>query len=113
MRATALYQMLFGITVLIVGITGYAASTDYVSLVGGIVIGLYLVLIGLGLQKGWRPGLYMALVVALLLLGFFGREWLFVGGGFYPAALMAILSLLSVLFIGLVLIQPKERKREF
>ena len=113
MRTVALYQMLFGLVTLVGGIIGYVQADSMVSLIAGGVAGIILIFIGLRLQKGWRPGLYVALVVALALIIHFGRTYLTEGGSFMPAGLMSILALLSILFIVVVLVQPKERKREF
>ncbi len=113
MRAVALYQMLLGITVLIVGILGYADTNDYVMLIGGIVFGLDLIFIGFRMQKGWRPALYMSITVGLLLVGYFGKGWLVDDDSFYPSILITILSLLSLLLVALILVQPRERKRQF
>ena len=113
MRTVALYQMLLGVVVLIVGILGYTNTNDYVMLIGGIIVGLDLLFIGLRMQKGWRPALILAMVVGLLLVGYFGKGWLVDNGSFYPHILMTILGLLSVIFVGIVLVQPKDRERQF
>ena len=113
MRSVALYQMLFGIIVLVVGILGFTQTDSYVSLIGGIVIGLDLIFLGLRLQKGWRPALPMSLFVGAMLAGYFGKQWLIDHGGFFPAILMTVLSILSILLICVILVQPTERKRDF
>ena len=55
----------------------------------------------------------MGSVVSLLLLGYFGKLWLVDGDGFFPSILMVVLSLLSLIFTAIVLVQPAERKRDF
>lgn len=113
MRSVALYQMLLGILLLVVSFLGLSETSSTALLVGGIIIGLDLIFIGLRMQKGWRPSLFMSITVGLLMAGYFGKVWLVDGGGFFPAILMTILSLLSVILVVIVLVQPKERKRDF
>lgn len=112
MRTVALYQMIFGLITLVGGIIGFVAGSS-VSLIAGGIAGFILIFTGLRLQKGWRPGLYVALIVALVLAGNFGRSYFVGEGKFMPGGLMIILSAISVLLVILVLVQPKERKREF
>lgn len=112
MRTVALYQMIFGLVTLVGGIMGFIAGSA-VSLIAGGIAGFILIFTGLRLQKGWRPGLYVALIVALALIGNFGRSYFAGEGKFMPAGLMLILSAISVLLVILVLVQPKERKRDF
>lgn len=112
MRTVALYQMLFGLLTIVGGIMGFVAGST-VSLIAGGIAGIILIFIGLRLQKGWRPGLYVALVVALALAANFGRGYLSGEGKFMPGGLMLILSAISILLVILILVQPKERKRDF
>lgn len=113
MRTVALYQMLFGLATLVGGIIGFASADSTASLIAGGIAGIILIFTGLRLQKGWRPGLYVSLVVALALLAHFGRTFFSGDAAFMPAGMMSILAILSILFVLLVLVQPRERKREF
>ena len=113
MRTVALYQMLFGLVTLVGGIIGFVTVDSIISLVSGGVAGIALIITGLRIQKGWRPGLYVGIVIALALIGHFGKNFFLDDAAFMPAGLMSILAMISVVFIGLILVQPKERKREF
>lgn len=117
MRTLALYQMLFGLVAIAVGVVLLAQGSSFsehpapllLTLVGGVI----LVGTGLRLQKGWRPGLVGALVMALGIGGNFGYYWIEEGSPFFPSALLTIMAIVSILLVGLVAVQPKQRKREF
>lgn len=113
MRTVALYLMLFGLITLVGGIIGFVNADSMVSLIAGGVAGIALVGTGLRLQKGWRPGLYVGIVIALALIGHFGRNYFLNDAAFMPAGLMSILAAIAVVLIILVLVQPKARKRDF
>lgn len=113
MRTVALYEMLFGILTLVGGIYGYAAASSTISLITGVAAGLILITAGFTMQKGSRRGLFGCLVVTLILMAFFGRQFFFTDGAFMPAGLMSILSIISLLLLVLLLLQPTERKRIF
>lgn len=113
MRTVALYEMLFGIVTLVGGIIGFTSAGSVVSLAAGGVAGIILVLGALSMQKGSRRGLYTCLIVTLALLAQFGYKFFFASAPFMPAGLMAILSIISLLLLVLILLQPAERKRIF
>lgn len=113
MRTVALYQMLFGLVTLIGGIIGFATADSTISLIAGGVAGIALIGIGLRIQKGWRPGLYVSIVIALALIGHFGRNFFLNDAEFMPAGLMSVLAIISIILTVLILVQPKERKRDF
>ncbi len=113
MRTVALYEMLFGIFSITLGILGYTEAGSMVSLVAGGSSGVVLVFAALGMQKGSRTSMYLALVTSLLLLGWFGYQLIGQGATFYPAGAIVIPSAISLLLIAMILVQPKERKRIF
>jgi uncharacterized membrane protein (UPF0136 family) len=113
MRTVALYEMLFGIFSITLGILGYTQSDSVVSLVAGGTAGVVLIFAALGMQKGSRTGMYLALVISLLLLGRFSYQLIAQDAPFYPAGAMVIPSAISLLLIAMLLVQPKERKRIF
>lgn len=110
MRSVALYEMLYGIVSLVLGLLGWVIAGSVVSFVAGGIAGIILVLGGLQMQKGSIPALYVCLVVTIALLIRFGmvlvREF-----AWYPSAIMAILSAISLVLLVLLLVQPAERKR--
>lgn len=113
MRPVALYEMLFGLFTLAGGIIGFATAGSVVSLAAGSLTGLVLIFAGLAMQKGSRKGLYVALAVSLLLAGYFGYNFFVRSAAFMPAGIVSIMGLLSLVFLVLLLVQPKERKRIF
>ena len=113
MRALALYDMLFGLVILVVGMIGYFSTGDSALLIITILTGLMIISVGLRTQKGWRPGLIIGLAVALGVIGFYGYNYLEEGGAFIPYGLLPIMGIIGVLLTLIVLVQPKERTREF
>lgn len=112
-RPVALYHMLYGLTTIVGGILGYTGKNSMPSLLSGVITGVLLILAGTMIQKSNKTGVYLALVTSLAILGFF--VWQIVDGhtGFMPYILMTALAGVSVLGLGLVLVQPSERKRDF
>jgi uncharacterized membrane protein (UPF0136 family) len=114
MRTVALFEMLFGILTLAGGIIDYTGNGNMISLVVGIVAGLIVLVVALSMQKGSRKALYAELVLAIALIGYFGREYFLVhAGGFFPGGVLSVLAGISLLLLLAVLVQPQERKRIF
>lgn len=113
MRTVALYLMLFGLTTLALGAIELAGDGDALLFTAMSIAGIILVGSGLRTQKGWRPGLYTGLIVSLVLIAFFGNMFLMRGAPFIPSGLIMIMGILSLVLIALVLVQPRERKRDF
>lgn len=113
MRTVALYQMLFGLTTLVLGIYGIAAAGSVISLVVGIAAGLTLFGAGMAMQKGSRRGRTVALILSLALGGYFGWKIISTGWVLLPSGLLSILAALSILSIVVLLLQPKKRERIF
>lgn len=113
MRALALYDMLFGLVILTVGLIGYFDTGDSALLLVSIVSGIMMISVGLRTQKGWRPGLMIGLALSLGVIGFYGYNYMQEGGAFVPYGLLPIMGIVAVLLTLLVLVQPKERTRDF
>jgi len=114
MRTVALYEMLFGVLTLVGGIMGYVSAGSIISLSAGIVAGLIIIMSALSMQKGSRSAVWVEMIVSIALLAQFGRKFFFEEGtAFMPAGLMSILSIISLLLLVIILVQPKERKRIF
>jgi len=115
MRTVALYEMLFGLLTIAGGVIGFVTADSTASLIAGVLCGIALLVSGLAMQRGSRPGLFAALVISVALLVNFGRGY--IAGdttpAFMPAGLMSILAIISLLLLLLLLVQPKERKRIF
>ena len=114
MRSVALYEMIFGLTTLAIGLISYfGGDNDITLLIVALLAGILLIGIGLRMQKGWRPGLATGLLISALMVGYFGYNWLAEDGTFVPNGLLGLMGLLSILLLLLILVQPKERRREF
>ena len=113
MRTVALYEMLFGVFTMVGGIIGYVSEGSVVSIVAGLLCGILLIFSALRMQKGSRGGLFTALAVSVVLLGRFAYNFFAEDGGFWPVGVMAILAILSVVLLGIILVQPADRKRDF
>ncbi len=114
MRALALYDMLFGLVILALGLIGHFTGTgDSALLLISLISGIMMVSVGLRTQKGWRPGLIIGLLVSLGVIGFYGYHFIEESGAFLPYGLLPIMGIIALLLTLIVLVQPKERKRDF
>lgn len=94
------YFLLFGAVSLILGISGYLRAKSIASLIAGGISGIGLAASAVVAMKhkdqpGVNLGYVMALVLSVLLLGRFLPAFL-KSKKFYPAGIMALLSLLGV-----------------
>ena len=113
MRTAALYQLLFGLLSIVGGIVGYIQGDTVVALLIGAVGGLLLLINGLSMQKGSRRAMMLCLLLSIAIGGYFGFRYFAEGAGLYPAGVAAVLAAISLLTIGIVAVQPAERKRIF
>lgn len=113
MRTAALYQLLFGLLSIIGSIVGYIQGDPVVALLIGAVGGLLLLINGLSMQKGSRRAMMLCLLLSVAIGGYFGFRYFADGAGVYPAGVLAVLAAISLLAIGIVAVQPAERKRIF
>ena len=89
--------LIYGILVAIGGIMGYVKASSTASLVAGCVSGLALAGSAVAMMRGsYQTGWWIALVVAILLLGRFGSAALSGGFKFMPGGLVIILSLIVI-----------------
>jgi uncharacterized membrane protein (UPF0136 family) len=92
---TAWLVLIYGILVAAGGVLGYVNAKSMASLGAGAVAGLALVGAALAMMRGsYQTGWWIALIVALLLLGRFGMVALNKGFTLMPGGLVIILSLL-------------------
>lgn len=113
MRTAALYQLLFGLLSIVGGIVGYIQGDPVVALLIGAVGGLLLLINGLSMQKGSRRAMMLCLLLSIAIGGYFGFRYFAERAGLYPAGVAAVLAAISLLTIGIVAVQPAERKRIF
>jgi len=112
MRPVALYLLLYGLVTIVGGIVGFVTRDSLVSLIAGSLVGVILLYAGLRMQRGWRPSIWIALIGVAALLGQFAPKY-FGGAEFVWAGLMTVMGIVALLLLALLLVQPKERKREF
>lgn len=108
------YFVFFGAVSLVLGILGYVRAKSVASLFAGGVSGVLLVVAGIMALKradssGVNYGLVVGLVVSVLLLGRFLPGFL-KSKKFYPAGIMAVMSVLGVVagILGLLKVGPLQ-----
>jgi hypothetical protein len=113
MRTLALYLMLIGLASVILGLIHLTGENQTLPLFGALAGGVLTIFCGLRLQKGWRTGLFLALILFVGYIVFGGRDWLVEDHGFMPGGFLGLASALGLLFVFVILVQPRERKRDF
>jgi uncharacterized membrane protein (UPF0136 family) len=94
---TAWIILIYGLLVLAGGIMGYVKAQSTPSLVAGGLSGVILIASALAMMRGaYQIGWWIALVVAVLLLGRFGVNAATHGFKMMPGGLMIILSLIAI-----------------
>ena len=113
MRSLALLELLFGLLILGAGLYGYFSFGDDLLLPISIAGAIAMVFVGLRTQKGWRPGLLVGTIFSLGVIGYFGYYFLDAGAPFVPYGLLPTMGIVAILLTLLIIVQPKERTREF
>lgn len=94
---TAWAILVYGLLVAVGGVMGYVRAGSTASLIAGVGAGLVLAGSAAAMMKGaYQAGWWVALAVALLLLGRFGSAALSKGFKLMPGGLVIILSLLAI-----------------
>jgi uncharacterized membrane protein (UPF0136 family) len=97
--------VIYGIFVILGGLIGYFQARSKASLIAGGISGAILFISGILMLRGTVEAAYLALVVAIVLTGLFGKR--FAGKRkFMPAGLMLGLSLLMVIVLMLRMFGP-------
>lgn len=94
---TKIYFIVFGLLTIAGGVMGYVKAGSTASLIAGSISGILLLVAAFLLPTHVVAGLTIALVVSLLLAGRFLPAF-FRTGKIMPAGLMALLSLLGIVF---------------
>ena len=92
---TAWLVLIYGLLVAAGGVMGYVKASSSASLIAGVAAGLALAGASAAMLRGnYQAGWWVALVVALLLLGRFGAAAYSKGFKLMPGGLVIILSLI-------------------
>lgn len=89
--------LIYGLLVAVGGVMGYVRANSTASLIAGVGAGLVLVGSAVAMMRGaFQTGWWLALVVALLLLGRFGAAAVSKGFKMMPGGMVIILSLIII-----------------
>ena len=97
-RTAAIIVTAYGILTFLGGVIGFVLSSSLMSLVMGSIFGILLILSGVLIYKKRVYASYSAIVLSLLLAGFFIPRFIKTMH-FFPAGLMALCSLVIVSFL--------------
>ncbi len=101
---TKIYYFIFGALTIVGGVIGYVKAASWKSLAAGGICGLLLIVAGVLIGTRTQPGLLLGLIISLALAGRFIPGF-FAKGGFMPAGLMSILSVIGIILTVLALIK--------
>lgn len=90
-----IYFLIFGLLTIVGGIMGYVRAGSMASIIAGSISGILLLVAAFLLPGNATAGLILAGLVSLLLAGRFLPIFM-QGGGFMPAGMMSILSVIGV-----------------
>jgi uncharacterized membrane protein (UPF0136 family) len=96
MRAPGIVILLYGLAVLAGGFIAYSTAGSTVSLVAGSAFGLGLIGSGLGVLKGKSMGLFLAPLLVVVLIAYFGHRFL-EEPELSPSGLMVALGLVTLI----------------
>jgi len=98
MKKTAWIVLIYASLVLIGGIIGYLRMGSYASLLSGGLFGILLYLTTFGMCKGKKIGYTGALILSIILEGFF--TWRFAKTlQFFPAGFLGLFSLAVIIIV--------------
>jgi uncharacterized membrane protein (UPF0136 family) len=93
-----IYFIIFGLLTIVGGVIGYASKGSMASIIAGSVSGILLLVAAFLLNNNAMAGLVLAGIVSLLLAGRFIPAFM-KGGGFMPAGMMSILSVIGIVMV--------------
>ena len=96
MEAAKIYFIVFGVLTIVGGIVGYVKAGSVASIIAGSVAGILLLLAGFALPAHHAFGLGTALIVSLLLIGYFVPKYLRTHM-IMPAGIMSLLSVVGII----------------
>jgi uncharacterized membrane protein (UPF0136 family) len=95
MEAAKIYFIVFGLLTIAGGILGYVKAGSAASIIAGAITGVLLLVAAFLLPEHQAWGLGTALIVSLLLAGYFIRKYLQTGT-VMPAGMMSVLSIIGI-----------------
>jgi uncharacterized membrane protein (UPF0136 family) len=95
MEVAKIYFIVFGLLTIAGGVVGYVKAGSVASIIAGAITGLLLLVAAFLLPEHQAWGLATALIVSLLLAGYFIRKYLHTGT-VMPAGLMSVLSIIGI-----------------
>jgi uncharacterized membrane protein (UPF0136 family) len=98
MEAAKIYFIVFGLLTIAGGIVGYVKAGSAASIIAGAIAGILLLVAGFLLPAHQAWGLGTALIISLLLAGYFVRKYLQTGT-VMPAGLMSVLSVIGIIAV--------------
>jgi uncharacterized membrane protein (UPF0136 family) len=96
MEAAKIYFIVFGLLTIAGGIVGYVKAGSAASIIAGSITGVLLLVAAFLLPEHRVAGLVTALIVSLLLAGYFIRKYLSTGA-VMPAGVMSALSVIGII----------------
>jgi len=109
MKAAGWITFLYGLLILAGGFIGHIKAASTVSLLVGIIFGIFLLLSAIGMFKDHLFPAYFGLLLILLLDAFFTYRWLYTLK-FFPAGILCLISF-AVFIIIAILIRNHLRKQ--
>lgn len=103
---TKYYYFIFGVLTIVGGVMGYVKKGSQESIIAGGISGVLLLVAGALVATRVQPALILGLLVSLALGGHFGRV-LATKGGFMPAGMMVLLSVIGIVLTAAALIARK------
>jgi uncharacterized membrane protein (UPF0136 family) len=94
---TRIYFIIFGLLTIAGGVMGYVKAGSTISLISGSISGVLILIAAFLLRSNAVAGLVLGGLVSLLLIGYFLPAFIRTGR-MMPAGMMAILSILGVVF---------------
>jgi uncharacterized membrane protein (UPF0136 family) len=93
--------LIYGVLVAVGGVMGYVKKGSTPSLIAGGISGIVLVGSAVAMMKGayYTTGWWISLIVALLLLGRFGKGALSQGFEWWPGGVVIILSIITIVVL--------------
>jgi uncharacterized membrane protein (UPF0136 family) len=96
MEAAKIYFIIFGLLTIAGGIVGYIKAGSAPSIIAGAITGVLLLVAAFLLPEHRVAGLATALIVSLLLAGYFIRKYVSTGT-VMPAGMMSVLSVIGII----------------